>query len=158
MASTNLPSSADYLIVGGGTAGLVAACRLSENPDISVVVLESGPDRTRDPQVQNPGAWHSLSGSDLDWKLKIVPQVRVPHGLSCNKVELTSVSKPGWPQQPRTRPSSWEGTWWFVCYQWTGIRSSIAGGYRCLGGIGEPGLELEYTAALSPEELHGDIA
>ena len=75
MASTTLPSSANYLIVGGGTAGLVVACRLSENPDVHVVVLESGPDRTQDPQVRDPNAWRGLSGSDLDWKLKTVPQV-----------------------------------------------------------------------------------
>lgn len=158
MASTELPLSADYLIIGGGTAGLVVACRLSENPDISVVVLESGPDRTNDPQVQNPGAWHSLSGSDLDWKLKIVPQVRVSRELSCNNVELTSVSKLAWPQQPRTSPSSWKSARWIICYQWVGLRSSIAGGYRCLGTTREPRLELEYTAALPPEKLHGAFA
>lgn len=73
--SSELPQTADYLIVGGGTAGLVVACRLSEDPNVTVVVLESGFDRTQDPRVQNPEAWHGLSGSDLDWKLKIKPQV-----------------------------------------------------------------------------------
>lgn len=73
--TTNLPLIADYLIVGGGTAGLVVACRLCENPDVNVVVLESGPDRTNDPRVQDPGAWQSMSGSELDWKLKIAAQV-----------------------------------------------------------------------------------
>ncbi|KAJ5662167.1 uncharacterized protein N7477_009783 [Penicillium maclennaniae] len=63
-----------YLIIGGGTAGLVVACRLSEDPNLSIVVLESGPDRSNDPQVQDPGSWHSLSGSDLDWKMKIISQ------------------------------------------------------------------------------------
>lgn len=76
MATTvAVPSSADYLIIGGGTAGLVVACRLSEDPTLSIVVLESGPDRSHDPLVQNPDTWHSLSGSDLDWKMKIIPQV-----------------------------------------------------------------------------------
>lgn len=77
MATTKIPFSADYLIIGGGTAGLVLACRLSEDPTLSIVVLESGPDRSNDPQVQNPGNWHSLCGSDLDWKIKIIPQVSV---------------------------------------------------------------------------------
>ncbi|KAJ5125665.1 glucose-methanol-choline (gmc) oxidoreductase [Penicillium atrosanguineum] len=74
MTSTKIPFSADYLIIGGGSAGLVLACRLSENPALSIVVLESGPDRRDDPQVQNPDTWPSLSGSDLDWKMKIIPQ------------------------------------------------------------------------------------
>jgi choline dehydrogenase-like flavoprotein len=32
----------DYVIVGGGLTGLVTAARLTENPDVSVLVLEYG--------------------------------------------------------------------------------------------------------------------
>jgi choline dehydrogenase len=35
----------DYVIIGGGTAGLVLATRLSENPDVRVAVLEAGEKR-----------------------------------------------------------------------------------------------------------------
>lgn len=37
-----ISASYDYVIVGGGTAGLTMAERLSENPAISVAVIEAG--------------------------------------------------------------------------------------------------------------------
>ncbi|WP_137724956.1 mycofactocin system GMC family oxidoreductase MftG [Prescottella subtropica] len=38
-----VPESADVVIVGGGSCGSVLAARLSENPDRTVVLVESGP-------------------------------------------------------------------------------------------------------------------
>jgi choline dehydrogenase len=35
----------DYVIIGGGTAGLTLAARLTEDPEIQVVVLEAGEKR-----------------------------------------------------------------------------------------------------------------
>ena len=40
--SSSLPATYDYIVIGGGTAGLALASRLSENPNIHVAVVEAG--------------------------------------------------------------------------------------------------------------------
>lgn len=67
-------TSADYIIIGGGTSGLVVANRLSENPDVQVLVLEAGKDMTTDPRVNVPAFWTALLGSEADWQYQSVPQ------------------------------------------------------------------------------------
>lgn len=66
----------DFVIVGGGTAGLAVACRLSEDPNINVLVLEAGTNRLEDPRIKIPAAWRSLLGNpDFDWSFDSIPQV-----------------------------------------------------------------------------------
>ncbi|KJK79812.1 hypothetical protein H634G_04051 [Metarhizium anisopliae BRIP 53293] len=47
-------TSVDYLIIGGGPAGLVLAEKLSRNPRKHIVLLEAGPDSINDSLVNTP--------------------------------------------------------------------------------------------------------
>ena len=53
--SSNNGRTFDYIVVGGGTAGLVVAARLTENPSVSVAVLEWGTDMTHLQTMTTPG-------------------------------------------------------------------------------------------------------
>lgn len=69
------PREYDFIIVGGGTSGLVLAARLTEDPSTQVLVLEAGENHLNNPNVSIPALWRSLIGSDLDWKFATAPQV-----------------------------------------------------------------------------------
>ena len=71
-----MPSSEyDFVIVGGGTAGLVLATRLSEEPQHQVLVIEAGADQREDGRVTTPALWPMMLGTESDWSMKTVEQV-----------------------------------------------------------------------------------
>jgi choline dehydrogenase-like flavoprotein len=53
----------DFIVVGGGTAGLVVAARLTEDPNITVAVLEAGEDRMNDKNVSTPSLYPTMVGT-----------------------------------------------------------------------------------------------
>lgn len=66
----------DFVIIGGGTAGLVLANRLSEDPNLQVAVLEAGKARLNDSAIKVPALAPSMQGNpEYDWGFKTVPQV-----------------------------------------------------------------------------------
>ncbi|TLD30840.1 hypothetical protein PspLS_01796 [Pyricularia sp. CBS 133598] len=69
----------DYVIVGGGTAGLVVANRLSEKPNVRVAVIEPGGDERNNPNVTLVTGYLNMSAFDtpIDWAYKTVPQVGI---------------------------------------------------------------------------------
>ncbi|XP_034827872.1 ecdysone oxidase-like [Maniola hyperantus] len=56
----------DYIVVGAGTAGSVVANRLSEDPNVSVLLIEAGGDPHW--EAQHPILFPYLTKSEMDWK------------------------------------------------------------------------------------------
>jgi choline dehydrogenase len=63
----------DYVIVGAGSAGCVLANRLSEDPDVQVLLLEAGPPDTKE-NVHVPLGYLQLAGTDVDWDYHSAPE------------------------------------------------------------------------------------
>ncbi|KAF9510528.1 GMC oxidoreductase [Hydnum rufescens UP504] len=73
-----LKNTFDYIVVGGGTAGLVVATRLSEDARVTVGVLEAGGYHPEEPLINVPGYFgRSLGNPTFDWAFLTVPQKHV---------------------------------------------------------------------------------
>lgn len=67
----------DYVIVGAGSAGCVLASRLSEDPDVSVLLMEAGGEETENSTFYDiPLFAFLLQQSPSDWEYYTVPQTQ----------------------------------------------------------------------------------
>ncbi|KAL8277768.1 hypothetical protein RQP46_009890 [Phenoliferia psychrophenolica] len=57
----------DVVIIGGGCCGCVLASRLSENPAVSVLLLEAGRAGTRELFSRAPAGFTKMFGTAVDW-------------------------------------------------------------------------------------------
>ncbi|KAF6835304.1 Pyranose dehydrogenase 1-like protein 2 [Colletotrichum plurivorum] len=64
----------DFIIAGGGTAGLVLANRLTESGKQRVLVLEAGPAPDVVAAYKPPGGNQFLGGTAIDWSFYTTPQ------------------------------------------------------------------------------------
>ncbi|MBJ7356540.1 GMC family oxidoreductase N-terminal domain-containing protein [Nocardioides sp.] len=71
--------SYDYVIVGAGSAGAVLAARLSEDPRVTVLLLEAGGETEGADEVAVPAAFSSLFKTKWDWNYTTTEQKQL-HG------------------------------------------------------------------------------
>ena len=77
-----LNSTYDYIVIGSGSAGSVVASRLSEDTDISVLLLEAGGDYTENSLFHIPFKFFDLQKTTADWGYYTVPQNESLLGLN----------------------------------------------------------------------------
>ena len=63
----------DFIIVGAGSSGCALAARLTETPDVRVLLLEAGPQDTN-PYIHLPVGFYKMTAGPLTWGLKTAPQ------------------------------------------------------------------------------------
>src|SRR5262245_50979668 len=68
-----MTASYDYIIAGGGSAGCVLAARLSEDPDIKVLLLEAGGSDNH-PLFHIPAGFARMTKGIASWGWSTVPQ------------------------------------------------------------------------------------
>ncbi|KAK3577526.1 hypothetical protein CHS0354_026483 [Potamilus streckersoni] len=81
----DLRGTFDYVIIGAGSAGCVLAARLSEDENVTVLLIEAGGDETENPDFHIPVKTFGQIKTDVDWEYYTVSQNDSSLGLRDRK-------------------------------------------------------------------------
>jgi len=129
----------DYVIVGGGTAGLALATRLSQGlPNAKILVLEAGSAAPDELRINVPGLRGSALGSVYDWNFTTVAQPK----LENRTVDVN-----------RGKVLGGSSALNYLCYN----RAAVAE-YDAWGELGSPGWNFDkmITAMVKSENFTGN--
>nr|AAF59929.2 glucose oxidase [Aspergillus niger] len=116
----------DYIIAGGGLTGLTTAARLTENPNISVLVIESGSyESDRGPIIEDLNAYGDIFGSSVDHAYETVELatnnqtalIRSGNGLGGS----TLVNGGTWTRPHKAQVDSWETVFGNEGWNWDNV-------------------------------------
>jgi choline dehydrogenase-like flavoprotein len=115
----------DYIIAGGGLTGLTVAAKLTEDPNIEVLVIEKGFYESNDgPIIEDPNAYGRIFGTTVDQNYITVPlinnrtdNIKSGKGLGGS----TLINGDSWTRPDKVQINSWENVFGNEGWNWDNI-------------------------------------
>ncbi|EJP64122.1 glucose oxidase precursor [Beauveria bassiana ARSEF 2860] len=115
----------DYIIAGGGLTGLTVAAKLTENPNIEVLVIEAGfYESNSGPVIKNPNRYGEVFGTTVDHNYLTVPlinnrtdNIKSGKGLGGS----TLINGNSWTRPDKVQIDSWEKVFGNEGWTWDNI-------------------------------------
>ena len=115
----------DYIIAGGGLTGLTVAAKLTENPNIEVLVIEKGfYESNAGPIIEDANAYGQVFGSSGDQNYLTVEQINNRTAAVVSGKGLggsTLVNGASWTRPDKAQIDSWEKVFGMQGWTWDSI-------------------------------------
>ncbi|KAK5080014.1 hypothetical protein LTR70_009024 [Exophiala xenobiotica] len=146
----------DYVIAGAGTAGLVCVV-LSENPNISVMVLEAGNDGRNQSNITDPERRGTIQHTQYDWGLEsTLQQYLYPNGTGGSQYvprgkTIGGTSAMNWMihnENSRTQLDIWESLLNLTGWNWTSMSTAFRESETMYAPPAAEAMSLPYNASV----------